>query len=213
MFTIDLLKGQGIPIKRRPWGVAIAALAFVVPILVAMVMFGFYISNGIVIRVSKQEIANYETNTKALADAVKLQESLETEKSNLNNCLSELASSFGKHTQWTPILVTVVENLPPSMILTKLDTKLSATKKKIPSQNDPKKMVDVSTQINTLEMSLSSRTQANCDKAVKDFMDSLRSSAVIAPRLVDITVSQKAGSFEGQETTSYYIDCIFKSEL
>ena len=58
MFTIDLLKGQGIPIKRRPWGVAIAALAFVVPILVAMVMFGFYISNGIVIRVTKQEIAN-----------------------------------------------------------------------------------------------------------------------------------------------------------
>jgi hypothetical protein len=213
MFTIDLLKGQGIPIKRRPWGVAIAALAFVVPILVAMVLFGFYISNGIVIRVAKQEIANYETNTKALADAVKLHESLEVEKNNLNKCLSELASSFGKHTQWTPILVTVVENMPPSMILTKLDTKLSAIKKKIPASNNPKKMVDVTIPINTLQMSLSGKTQANYDKEVKDFMDNLRSSAVIAPRLVDITVSQKASSFEGQETTSYYIDCIFKSEL
>ncbi|MBN1391917.1 MAG: hypothetical protein JW947_03840 [Sedimentisphaerales bacterium] len=213
MFTIDLLKGRGIPIKRRPWGVAIAALAFVVPILVAMVMFGFYISNGIVVRVTRQEIVNYEANINSLADAVKMQESLEEEKNNLNKCLSEVASSFGKHTQWTPVLITVVENLPPSMILTKLETKSGFIKKKITAKNDPKKIIEINIPTNTVEMSISGRLLANYDKAVKDFMDGLRLSAVLAPRLIDITVSQKAGTFEGQETASYHIACIFRAEL
>ena len=213
MFTIDLLKGQGIPIKSGPEGIAIAAITFAVPILVAMVMLGFYLSDRIVIKVAKQEIVNYEKYIDKLSDAVELQKSFEKEKNNINGCLSEALSSIGKHTQWSPILATVVGNMPDSMVLTKLEVKQRSAKIKVPKKDDPKKMIDISVPVRTLQMSVSGRPQANNDKAVKDFMDRLRSSALLAPKLEDIRVSQKSDTLEGQNVVSYEIDCIFKPEL
>jgi hypothetical protein len=213
MFTIDLLKGQGIPMKRKPWGAAIAAMAFAVPILVAMGMFGFYLSDKIIIKVTKQEIINYENNIETLSDAVELQKSFEAEKNNINNCLSEALSSISKHSQWSPVLATVVENMPDSMVLTKLEVKQRSVRKKVPKKEDPNKMTDVSVPVSTLQMSVSGRPQANNDKAVKDFKDCLRLSALLGPKIEDIIVSQKTDTFEDQEVVSYDIDCIFKPEL
>ena len=213
MFTIDLLKGQGIPIRSGPWGVVIAAMAFAVPIFVAMVMLGFYLGDRIVISEKKQAIVNYERYINKLSDAVKLQESFEKEKNNINSCLSEASSSAGKHTQWSPILATVVENMPDSMVLTRIEVKQRSANKKVPKKEDPNKMADVSVPASTLQMSVSGRSQANNDKAVKDFKDSLRLSALLAPKLEDIIVSQKSDTFEGQDVVSYEIDCIFKPEL
>jgi Tfp pilus assembly protein PilN len=213
MFTIDLLKGQGIPIKSRPEGVAIATMTFAVPILAAMVMLGFYLSNRIVISTKRQEIANYEKNIEALSNAIELQKSFETEKNNINSCLSEVFSSISSHTQWSPILAIVVKNMPDSMVLTSLEVKQRSISKKVPKKDDPKKMIDVSVPARTLQMSVSGRPQADNDKAVKDFKDRLRSSASLASKIEDIRVSQKSDTFEGQGVVSYEIDCIFKPEL
>jgi Tfp pilus assembly protein PilN len=213
MFTIDLLKGQGIPMKRKPWGVAIAAMAFTIPILVAMAMLGFYLSNRIVIKVAKQEMASYDKNIETLSGAMELQKSLEAEKNNINSCLSEALASIGKHTQWSPILATVVENMPDSVVLTRLEIRQRSASKKVRQKDDPSKTSDVSVPANTLQMSVSGRPQANNDKAVKDFKDRLRLSALLASKLEDIIISQKADTFEGQEVVSYDIDCIFKPEL
>ena len=213
MFTIDLLKGQCVPMKAGPWGVVIAAAAFIVPILVGMVMLGFYTSNRIVLKVTNQEIVNYENNIRTLSDAVKLQESLEKEKDNINSCLSEVLSSVSGHTQWSPVLATMVENMPDSMVLTRLEVKQRSVNKKVPKKEDPKEMVTVSVPASTLRMSVSGRSQADSDKAVKDFKDRLRLSAVLAPKIEDIVISQKTDTLEGKEVVSYDIDCIFKPEL
>jgi Tfp pilus assembly protein PilN len=213
MFTIDLLNGQGIPIKSRPGGVAIAAVTFAVPFLVAMAMFGFYLSNKIAVSVKKQEIVNYEKHINTLSDAVELQKSFENEKNNMNSCLSEALSSIGKHTQWSPVLVTVVKNMPDSMVLTKIEVKQHSVKRKVPKKDDPKNTVDISVPVKTLQISVSGRPQTNNDEAVKDFMDRLRSSASLAPNLENIKISQKSDTLDGQNVVSYEIDCVFKPEL
>lgn len=212
MFTIDLLKGQGIPMKRKPWGVAIAAMAFTIPILVAMTMFGFYLSNKIVIRVTTQEMVSYEKNIETLSGAIERQKSLEAERSEINSCLSEALSSIGRHTQWSPILMTVVENMPDSVVLTRLEVRHRTASKKVRQKDDPSKVKEVLVPASTLQMSVSGRPQANNDKAVKDFKDRLRLSDLLASKLEDIVISQKADIFEGQEVVSYDIDCIFKPE-
>jgi hypothetical protein len=45
MFKIDLLKGQGVPVKSRPESIAITAVALVVPIVIAFVMLGYFLQN------------------------------------------------------------------------------------------------------------------------------------------------------------------------
>lgn len=212
MFTIDLLKGQCIPIKSRPESVAVTAVTFAVPVIIAIVMFGFYLSNGVVISVQKQRIVNYEANIDKLSDATELQKSFEQEKKAIGSCLSEVSSAIGRHTQWSPILVTMVKNMPDSMVLTKLEVKEHSVRRKVPKRNDPGKMVDISVPVRTLQMSISGSPQYDCDRAVRDFRNSLRSSSLLGPKLEDIRVSQKSDTLEGQSVVSYEIDCIFKPE-
>ncbi|UCE98918.1 MAG: hypothetical protein JSV82_06950 [Planctomycetota bacterium] len=213
MFTIDLLKGHGIPVKGRPEGTVITVASFAVPIIIAIVMFGFYLSNKIVISVQKQEIANYEANMGKLSAAIKLQESFEKETSIINNCLSEVSSSINRHTQWSQILVILAETMPDSLVLTGLKVKQDSVRKKVPQKNDPKKMVDISVPVRTLQMSVSGNPRFNCDKAIRDFKDGLRLSDMLGPKLENIKVSQKAETLKDKDVISYEINCIFKPVL
>jgi hypothetical protein len=212
MFTVDLLKGQGIPTKSRPEGIAVAAVTFGVPVIVAIVMFGLYLSDSIAITVQKQEIVNYEKKTGGLSDAVELQKSYQSERNAIISSLSEVSSSIGRHTQWSPVLVTVVENMPRSMVLTDLEAKQRSAKRKITREDNTK--AEVSVPVRTLRISVSGYPDYDCDRAVRDFADRLRLSTVLGPRLEEIRVSkQDFGKLEDKNAVSYDIDCIFKPEL
>ena len=213
MFTIDLLKGQGVPAKSRPEGIAIAATALAVPIIIAIVMFGLYLRNKIIISIQKQTIVNYETKIDELSDAVELQKSFESEKNAVSSCLSEISTSIGRHTQWSPVLTALVKNMPDSVVLTDLEVKQSSVKRKVPKKDDPKKMIDISVPVRTLRINVCGNPQSDCDKAVRDFRDRLRSSALLGPKLENIRVSQRSGTLESRDVVSYQIECIFKPGL
>lgn len=213
MFTIDLLKGQGIPAKSRPGGTAVATGTFIVPIIIAIVMVGFYLRNKIIMSIHKQGIVTYEKKIDGLSDAVKLQNSLEQEINLIGNCLSEVSNSIGRHTQWSPVLSTVVNNMPESVVLTRLEVKQRSVKIKVPKKDDPQKKIYISIPVRTLQMKVSASPQSNCDKAVRDFRDRLRSSSFLGPKLEDIRVAQRFETLDGQDVVSYEIDCIFKPGL
>lgn len=213
MFTIDLLKGEAVPAKSRPGGIVIVGATFAAPIIIAIVMFGFYLSNSIAISIQKQEIVSYETKTNELSDALKMQKSFEKEKNVYSSCLTEVSSSIGIHTQWSPVLRTLVENMPGSVVLTTLEVKQRFVKIKVPHKDDPEKMTNVSVPVRTLCVNVCGSPQSNCDEAVRDFGDSLRSSALLGPKLEDTRVSQGFDILENQNVVSYVIDCIFKPGL
>ena len=213
MFTIDLLKGQCIPAKSRPEGIAVAAVTFAVPIIIAIVMFGFYLSNIINISVQQREVGRYKKKIDGLSDALKMQKSFEKEKNVISSCLTEVSSSIARHTQWSPILMTLVENMPDSVILTSLEVKQRSVRRKVPQKDDPKKMINIFVPARTLHISVCGSPQTNCDKAVRDFGGRLRSSALLGPKLEDIRVSQGFDMLESQNVVSYEMDCVFKPGL
>ncbi len=213
MFTIDLLKGQGVPIKIRPLGIAIAAVTIVLPIIAAITMFGFYLNDKIIVSVKKQEMTRCQAEIDKLSDAVELQKSFERKKIVYKACLSEVNSSLNRYIQWSPVLLTIVENLPKTVKLTGLDVKEHFVRKKVPKKDNPQEKIEINVPVKTLRVSVSGSPQHNCDKAVKDFRDSLRSSATLGPKLENIVVSQESGILEGQDVASYEIDCVFKPRL
>ena len=213
MFTIDLLKGQGLPMKSRPTGIVISAVAVAVPVIIAMVMLGVYLRNKIIISVEKQKIAMLETEIGKFSELVKLQESFEKDKAVYSSCLSEVKSSIGRYAQWSPVLVTVVENIPDSVTLTALEARQRSIKKKVPQKDDPQKTIDVDVAVRALRASVYASPQADSDEVVRNFQSRLRSSAFLGPRLENITVSQESGKLEGEDIVIYQIDCIFKPGL
>jgi Tfp pilus assembly protein PilN len=211
MFTIDLLKGQNLPVRTKPQGVAIFAATFAVPVLVAMLMAGFYVRNEVIISVQKQNIAGFETQTQRLAEALKLRESFEKEKATVNSCLADVANSIHRHIQWSPILVALVENLPDSVVLTSLEVKRQSVKRNVAVKGDSNKKDETSVSVKTLKMRVSGEATSNCDLEVKTFRDRLRASKFLGPKLEDIVIaSQGHDTLDGRDVVTYDIDFIFK---
>lgn len=210
MFTIDLLNGQGIPLKSKPGSLAIIVISAAIPVIVAVGMLSFYQRNKIVVSVKGQEIAKYQVEIDKLSDAVELQKALEKKKIDYDSCLSEVKSSLKRHTQWSPVLTTIMENIPDSMVLNTLSVEHDTVKKKVPKEDDPKKMVEIDVLVRILRLSVSGGQQTNNDEAVRDFRDRLRASDFLGPRIENIGVSQKSETLEGQDVVSYEISCVLK---
>ena len=213
MFKIDLLKGQGVPMESSPAGIAIAAVTVVVPLIVAIVMFGFYLSDKTTTLVKKQGIARFQTEIDKLSGAVRMQELLEKEKSVYGDCLSEVKTSVGRYIQWSPVLVTLVENMPDSVMLTDLEVKQSSVRKKVPNKDNPQEMVEKNIPVRVLRLTVRGSSQYNNDKAVSDFRGSLLSSVFLGPKLENVVFSRESEMRDGRDITSYEIDCIFKLRL
>ncbi len=213
MFTIDLLKGQGLPAKSRPEGIVIASVTLAVPLIIAIAMFSFYLRNKIIISIKEQDIVSYEARIDKLSDAIELQKSLGEKKIVYSGCMSEVKSSIGRHSQWSFILKALIENIPESVVLDKLTVKQSFVKRRVSQKDDPQKMVDVTVPVRTLQMSVYGSPRYNCGEAVRQFRNRLWSSSLLGPKLKNIRVSQKSAKIENKDVISYGIDCIFKPGL
>jgi Tfp pilus assembly protein PilN len=213
MFTIDLLKGRYIPIKSRPEGMAITAVAVIVPVTIAIITFACYFNNSINITLQKKQIAEYTSKIDQLSHAVALYQSFEKKQGTIKASLSEVASSIGRYTQWTPVLATLVENMPDSMVLTKLEVRQRSVRKRVPQKDNPEKMMEVNVPARVLGMNLCGKPQQSYGRAIRDFRDRLRSSKVLGPKLENINVAQETDRLDGQDVVSYQVECIFKPQM
>ncbi len=210
MFTIDLLKGQGLPMKSRPEGIVIAAVTLAVPVIIAIAMFSYYLRSRIVISIKKQDIVNYDAKIGKLADSIKLQKSLEEEKIVYSKCLAEVQSSIVRHTQWSSILAAIIGNMPESVVLSGISVKKSTIRKKVPKKDNPEETIEITVPVRTLHMSIYGSPLDRSGEAVREFRDRLWLSSLLGPKLENIGVSQKTTRFDNKDVVSYEIDCIFK---
>ena len=213
IFKIDLLKGEGIPPKSGPTGIVIAAVTAFIPVVIAMTLLGQHLHNKVTMKIKQQDIIRLEAKTEKLSDAVEMQKSLEKEKIFYNACLSDIKTSIGKYTQWSPILMTIVENLPASVVLSDLIVEQDSVEKDVPKKDDPSKTLPMKVLVTKLLLRVSDNGRGNCDKAVKEFRDKLSYSPVLASKLENIVPSQKSEKDDGKDIVSYELNCLFRPEL
>jgi hypothetical protein len=213
MLTIDLLKGQGIPVRSDPDKIALTMVMLEVPLFIAIMMLGCYLNNNVMISIQKQKILNYSQKISKLSQAATLQEEFLKEKENINGCMSEVSANISKHFQWTPFLVEVVKIMPDSILLTGIDVKQDEIKKKIPSKTGIGEGTELIIPVKRMQIKVAEKSGTDGGQSVRDFQASLRSSAVFGPRLDNINVSQGVDSYKGRDVVSYQIECTFKPQL
>ncbi len=212
MLTIDLLKGQGVPVRSDLDKIAFTVVALEIPIFIAIMLMGCYLSNNINISIKKQKIVNYDKMINKLSEAAALQNAFEKEKKSIEGSLSEVAATINNHAQWTPVLVEIVKTLPDSVLLKGISVKQDTIKKRMLSKKGTGEIVDVAVPVTILRINVSEKSGSGREQPIRDFQDNLRSSAVIGSRLDNITISQGVETFKGQDFVSYQIDCVFKSQ-
>ncbi len=211
MFTIDLLKARAIPPKSRLDAIIFASITIVIPVIVAIVMLGYYLNNAATASIQKQKIVNYDKKIGLLSNAIDLQRQYQKEENLINNCLIEVSTSLSRHMQWSLILESIVKNLPDSMTLNSLAIKQRSIKKKVPQKNDPKKMISISLPVPTLQLTVVANRHYDSDAQLRNFKDRLYRSEILQSRLDQITVSRQTDQHNPNNLVSYKINLVFKS--
>jgi Tfp pilus assembly protein PilN len=209
-YTIDLLKGEGLPIRSRPGGIAFACLVVIVPFLAAFGAVSFHMDCDVVIAIQKQQAYRLATAVEALSGAVQKRDALEKEKAEASLVLSDVQTALGRHNQWSPTLASLAENLSDALIMTKLEAREDTVRIKVPAKDDPTKKVDASVPVRALKICVCGKDAESSSEAVRRFQESLRSSPAIGPMLDTVTVSQDATMLEGHEAVFYELNCVFK---
>lgn len=206
MFTIDLLKGKGIPLKSKPGGAVLMGLTFAVPIVITIVMLGSYLCGRIIVSMQRGVIVGYEAKISKLAEDLALHKEAERKVADLNACLREVAGAINDHTQWSGILQVLAENIPERLVLEKLNVKAESVSKWIPDKDNPGKSMTIYVPRWIMQISLYTELQTDSDEVVLQFQGNLRDSNMLSSRGVNISDDEKRGR------RYYEIQCIIEKE-
>jgi len=210
MYTIDLLKGEGIPIRSRPGGIAFACLVIAVPLILGIAMISIYMEHRVATSVQRQQLVRLRQVIATLEPALERKRTLEERRTQGMDLLGDVKTALGQRAQWSPILATVVENLPETLVLTKLQARQNMVRCRVPAKNDPEMEIDISVPVRALDIGVCGQDEYAASQAVRSLQDRLRSSPVLKPWLDTLTVSQEAQTLDGQDVVSYELSCVMK---
>ncbi len=213
IFTIDLLKGKGIPPRSGSGRIIITIITILVPAFIAVILFGLYQNNEIAVKIKQQDIIKLQDKTAELSEDVKMQKRLEREAALYKTCLSEIKTNISKYCQWSPVLVTLVDELPDSIVLTKLEVEHEKIKKQAPKTEKSGTTNTVDINVTKLVVNVSNHGQGDYLEEIKNFRNRLYASTVLGSKLENISFSRRTSEEGGKENVSYRIECLFKPEL
>ena len=209
MLTIDLLKGQGIPLKSRPGGATLLAISIAMPIIVTIFGFGDYMRSNIVLSTRWRDVARLEGEIFELAEAMRMHEESEREAMQINSCLGELDNIMDQQLQWSPVLEVVARNIPDAIVLEELVVQSENVFRTVPLRRDTTKNITVPVPRRQLILNVYGKLGIVSDEAVLLFLRKLATSEVLKERMANVRkLSQKAD--ERNEIMHYTIECTFK---
>jgi len=211
MHTIDLLRGEGIPPKTTLSGAIAAVVVVLVPFCVAAAMLDRYMSNRTVIEIQTYALSREQSRIDSYSGAVEAKSGLENRKADIEKTLAEVAAFTDRHIQWSPILLTLAENVPENMVITALEAACKNTTV-IVHRTDPDTDVKLTVPKRSLVINLAGKQSQDHDREVIDFRDRLAKASDLGSKLQDVVISRESDNAAEQGNTSYRAVCVFEQK-
>ena len=210
MFKIDLLKGQNVPVRSNPAGVALAVMPFLVPLAAAIVMVGTYLAGRVELDTRSRQLGDCEVKLKQMTGAGEFLRDIESKHEQIDKCLLEVSQAITEHMQWSGVLVGIVDSLPETVTLDEMTVKRVVSRKNAQKRGaGSEKNADGGYRY-TLQLSAENHERDQGGAAIRRFIQRLRESDSIGWRFEDIrVVSNQSSADESEESVRYEIDCVF----
>jgi len=210
MFEIDLLKGEGIPIKSKPGGAALLAFTVAIPVIAIMIILVNFLYSGILLSMQKQSLERIEEKISNLSEITELRRTIHTRKNGINLCLTEVNDILPKYLSWSPVLEIIARNMPETLVLEELKVTSNLTSDLIVNVVDPSKTKKILKSKRILIITLYRDINQGSDEVVLDFLRSLDASGFIKEKSANVRpLSQTADN--RKDTMFYVIECVFES--
>jgi len=120
MFTIDLLGGAGRPPRSRPIVIAIITFVFIAFAAGTVLAAIQYLSLRSQIAAHRIILENHNQEIAQFSDIESMLTEVEQRRKNLTSKLQEVAKILPMHTQWSPVLASLIDSVPEAVNITEL---------------------------------------------------------------------------------------------
>jgi Tfp pilus assembly protein PilN len=213
MFTIDLLKGSGAPLKSQPGKFALGTVPFIVPAVIIIIAIAHYGYNSTVLATAKTRIDKMQSMIADYSDDIEYYKDMTGKLTATKQHLAEVSTVIDRHVQWSPIVRTLVEAMPDSIVLQKLRLHRDTVRKKMPDKKDKNKVVFVDCVKRKLRITVCGVSPFESDTAVQGYIYRLRNSDILMSEVTDIRiVTRDVTKLDGKDVPCFEIDCLFKAK-
>jgi len=213
MFTIDLLKGSGIPLRSNPVRAGLRTLPFLVPLLLAAGLTAQYLHNNTLLAAGQSGMENIQRQIQRSQQDMTQYEDYVRQIAQQRNRLNEVAGAIGRHIQWSDAIRALSENLPDRIAIQQLDLKRTESRKKIADKKEPDKLLTKTIIHRSLIIRVYGPQSLQTDKAVQSYLQQLQSSPAILAIIEDIQVSSRyEDNIDETNVAIYEIECLLKTQ-
>jgi len=212
MFSIDLLKGKGLPQKLDIKKSALKVVPILIPLLAVGVFAASYQKDASALRAQRKTLLSNQQQIEQYTQDVLEYNKIDTRIKGLEKCLQDISKALSYRIQVSDLLMELVEVLPESIFMYEMSMNRNAVNEKIQQDNsaEVKQRLVVRRQ---LKLVLCGYEAEKSDIAVQDYVSELGKSPLMKGLFVEIKPSaRQQGEVDGRPAIYYEIDCVLREQ-
>jgi hypothetical protein len=212
MFSIDLLKGKGRPVKSDPKRAMLKVVPFLVPVIAMVAWAASYQQDCADIQAKKASIQKNQVIIDDAKQAVETYRRMSTQMTAVNKTLETITEGLSYRIQVTDLLVELVQTLPDETFIDEIRLDRVASMQK-PSKQEGKDAKSHLLIQRKLKLTLCGFDPVQSDQQVRDYVSRLKASKVLADIFTDVKpAARRQGIVNQRPATFYEIECTIREQ-
>ena len=212
MFSIDLLKGKGLPEKTDLKRSILKALPILIPVLAVTLFASAYQHNGASLRTQQQRLLSNQQQLSLYTEDVADYNKMNLKIKGMKKCLNDISKAMAYRVQVSEVFVELVQALPESIFVYEMKLDRNAAQKKI-QQPDSGEVTQRLVVRRKLNLVLCGYDAERSDAAVQEYVNTLKQSPLLTEIFTEIKPSaRQQGEVDARSAIYYEIDCVLREQ-
>ncbi len=212
MFSIDLLKGKGLPEKTDLKRSSLKALPILIPVLAVMVFASTYQHDRASLRDQQQVLKSNQQQLGLYTEDIAEYNKIRSKIKGMQQCLNDISKAMAYRVQVSEVFVELVQALPENIFVYEMKMDRKPVQKKIqqPGSGEVKQQLVVCRKLNLV---LCGYDAGRSDEAVQEYVNALKQSPLLTEIFSEIIPpARQQGEVDGRDAIYYEIECVLREQ-
>ena len=212
MFSIDLLKGKGLPEKADLKRSALKVLPILIPVLAITVFASAYQHGRESLRDQQQVLKSNQQQFEIYAEDVAEYKKIDSKIKGMKKCLNDISKAMAYRVQVSEVFVELVQVLPENIFVYEMKMDRNSVQEKIqqPDSGQVKQRLVVRRKLNLV---LCGYDEDKSDAAVQEYINTRKQSPLMTEGFTEMKPSaRQQGEVDGRAAIYYEIECVLREQ-
>ena len=212
MFSIDLLKGKGLPEKTDLKRSALKALPILIPVLAVMVFASMYQHDRASLRDQQQVLKSNQQRLWLYTEDIAEYNKIRSKIKGMQQCLNDISKAMAYRIQISEVFVELVQALPENIFVYEMKMDRNSAQEKV-QQADSGQVKQRLVVRRKLELVLCGYDEDQGDAAVQQYLATLKQSPLLTDVFTEMKPSaRQQGEVDGRPAIYYEIECVLREQ-